>query len=132
HRIAGVEARLPYLRRGKLLAMRTPHRGGEGRGHVLGQPQRLADLADGAARAIGDDGGGDAGAVAAVALVDVLDHLLAALVLEIDVDVGRLLPFLRQEAGEEDVYLLRVDIGDAEDEAHHRVRSRAAPLAQDL
>ncbi len=37
-----------------------------------------------------DHGRGDPGAVAAVFLVDVLDHLLAPLMLEIDVDVGRL------------------------------------------
>jgi hypothetical protein len=35
-----------------------------------------------------DDGGGNTGTVAAVFCVDVLDHLLAPLMLEIDVDVG--------------------------------------------
>ena len=37
-----------------------------------------------------NDGRADRGAIAAVALVDILDHFLAPLVLEIDVDVGRL------------------------------------------
>ena len=37
-----------------------------------------------------DDGRADGGALAAIALVDVLDHLFAPLMLEIDVDVGRL------------------------------------------
>jgi hypothetical protein len=52
--------------------------------------ERLAHLADGAAAAIADDGADDRRAVAAVAVIDVLDHLLAPLVLEIDVDIGRL------------------------------------------
>ena len=43
------------------------------------------------------------GAVAAVFLVDVLDHLLAPLVLEIDVDVGRLVALLGDEALEQQV-----------------------------
>ncbi len=47
----------------------------------------------------------DAGAVAAVARVDILDHLLAPLVLEIDVDVGRLAPRRGDEALEQKVVL---------------------------
>ena len=69
------------------------------------QAQRLADLADRHARAVVDDGGADRGAVAAVALVDVLDHLLAPLVLEVDVDVGRLVALGRDEALEQQVDL---------------------------
>ena len=51
--------------------------------------------------AVVDDGGAEPGAVAAVAVVDVLDHLLAALVLEVDVDVGRLVARLGDEALED-------------------------------
>ena len=76
---------------------------GERADGVLRQAEGLADLAHGRARAVGDDGGGDAGAVAAVFLVDVLHHLLAPLVLEIDVDVGRLVALGRDEALEEEV-----------------------------
>ena len=96
------------------------------------QPHRLADLAHGRARAIADDGGGEPGAVAAVARVDVLDHLLAPLVLEIDVDVGRLLALGRDEALEQQVDLGRVHRGDAEAVADGGVGRRAAPLAQDV
>ena len=67
------------------------------------QAHRLADFADRAARPVMDDGGGDAGAVAAVFGVDVLDHFLAPLMLEIDVDVGRLLALLGNEALEQQV-----------------------------
>ena len=77
------------------------------RDRVLRQAEHLADLADGAAAAIADHGRGEAGALAAVFLVDVLDHLLAPLVLEIDVDVGRLAPLLRDEALEQKIDLAR-------------------------
>ena len=94
------------------------------------RPKRLADFADGAARPIADDGRGDAGAVAAVALVDILDHLLAPLMLEIDVDVGRLLALLRDEAREQQIVLRRIDAGDAEHIADGGIGRRAAPLAE--
>src|SRR4051795_3688076 len=65
-------------------ALRRPAPGGRGEGAdgVLAQPERLADIADGGARAVGDDGRGDTGAIAGVLLVDVLHHDLAPLVLE--------------------------------------------------
>src|SRR2546422_3527308 len=61
----------------------APKRARERPDRVLREAKDLADVADGAAAAIADDGGGKAGMVAAVAPVDVLDHLLAPLVLEI-------------------------------------------------
>src|SRR6202035_2688007 len=89
------------------------------------------DLADRRARAVADYGGGKTGAVAAVFFVDVLDHLLAPLVLEIDIDVGRLAARRADEALEQHVDAGRVDRGDAEAIADHRIGRRAAPLAQD-
>ena len=86
-------------------AAHAPDRGGERADGVLATAEGLADFADGGAAAIGDDGGGDAGMVAAVVLVDVLDHLLAPLVLEIDVDVGRLAAIRGDEALEQQVAL---------------------------
>ena len=83
------------------------------------------------AAAIADHGGGDAGAVAAVAGVDILDHLLAALVLEIDVDVGRLFALGRDEALEQQIDLGGIHIGDAEAIADRRIGGRAAALAED-
>ncbi len=60
----------------------------ERRDGVVGQAHRAADLADRALAAVMHHRGAKPGAVPAVAFVDVLDHLFAALVLEIDVDVG--------------------------------------------
>ena len=51
-------------------------------------PEGLADVADGRAGAVGDDVGYLGRAVAAVALVDVGDDLLAPARLDVDVDVG--------------------------------------------
>ena len=79
-----------------------------------------------------DDGGDDRGAVAAVAAVDILHHLLAPRMFEIDVDVGRLQPLLGDEALEQQIDLGRIDRGDAEHVADGRVRRRAAALAQDV
>ena len=102
------------------------------RGHVLGQSQHLADLADGAAGAIMHDGRADRRAVAPVALVDVLDHLFAPLVLEIDIDIRRFAAILGNKAGEEKFGLFRIYRGDAEAIAHGAVGCRAAALAEDF
>ena len=83
----------------------SPARLGQPTGHVLREPERLADLADGAAAAIADDGADDGGAVAAVAIIDVLDDLLAPLMLEIDIDIGRLVAAGGDEALEQQVML---------------------------
>ena len=64
---------------------------GHGFGQVIDeyriQPQRLAHVAHGAAGAVGDNGGGQGGALAGILVVDVLDDLFAALVLEIHIDI---------------------------------------------
>ncbi|GJD81874.1 hypothetical protein NBEOAGPD_5130 [Methylobacterium gregans] len=115
----------------QILAPRAPDRVGERRRDVLGEAQHLADLADGRARAVMDHGRADRGALAPVLRVQVLDHLLAALVLEIDIDVGRLVAVLGDEAGEEQPDLGGIDRRDAEAVADGRVRRRAAALAED-
>jgi hypothetical protein len=50
-------------------------------------------------------------------------------VLEIDVDIGRLVAVGRDKAREQQVVVQRIDRGDAEQEADDRVRRRAAALA---
>src|SRR5208282_3117267 len=71
-------------------------------------------------------------AVASIALVDVLDHLLAPLVLEIDVDIGRLAAVFGNETGEQEIALVRIHRRDAEAIANGAVRRRAAALAEDF
>ena len=94
------------------------------------KPKRLADFAQRAFRAVMDDGGDNPGAVAAIALIDILHHLLAPLMFEIDVDVGRLGAFFGQEAGKEQIVADRIDRGDAEQIADQRIGRTAASLAQ--
>ena len=130
-RIGGIEPGLADVIVRQAVAI-APHGLGERCGHVLRQAQGLADFADGAARAIVNDGRADRGALAAVALVDVLDHLLAPLVLEIDVDVGRLAAVFRDEAGEQELRRRRIDRGDAEAKADRAVGRRAAALAENV
>src|SRR5690606_16353497 len=94
------------------------------------QSQRLAHLAHGAARTIMDDGRRYASTMTAIALVNVLDDLLAPLMLEIDIDVRRLLALVRHEAREKQVVVGRIDRGDAKHVAHGRVGRRSPALAE--
>ncbi len=68
--------------------------------------------------------------VLAVAGVEVLDHLLAAVDVEVDVDV-RQRPRLVDEALEEELVGDRVDLGDAQAVGHDRVAGTPPPLADD-
>src|ERR1044072_2034925 len=70
--------------------------------------------AEAGAAARGAPRAGDAGAVAAVFAVDVLDDLFAPLVFEIDVDVGRLVALARDESLHEQLAARRIHLGDAE------------------
>jgi hypothetical protein len=130
-RIGAVEPELVDVAVGDALAGPAPHLPGERGRQVLGQAQRLAHLAHRAARAEAADHGGERGVIVRVGAIDPLDHVLAPLMLEIDVDVGRLVAVLGNEALEQQAMLDRVDRGDAEDVADHRIGRRAAALAQD-
>ena len=95
-----------------------------------GMPRALADVADGGTGAIGDHFGRHAGPLAAVFLVEILQHFLAALVLEVDVDVGGFVPLAADEPLEQHVHPLRIDGGDAQAIADGRVGRRTAALAE--
>ncbi len=129
-RVGGIEPRLAHIFLGQGRIAQAPDGGGQRGDRVLGEAQRLADLAHRRAAAIGDDGGRQAGAVAAVAGIDILDHLLAPLMLEVDVDVGRLFALGRDEALEQKIDLGGIDIGDGEAIADGGVGGRAAALAE--
>ena len=95
------------------------------------QPECLSHVAHGRAEAVADHLGGHRRARAAVGVVEVLDHLLAAVVLEVDVDVGGLTALAADEALEEDLHPGRVDRRDPEAVADRRIGRRSAPLAED-
>ena len=96
------------------------------------RPKTFATSRSALLRAIADDGGGEAGALAAVFVVDVLHHLFAPLVLEIDVDIGRLVALGREEAAEDEIAYDGFDLGDLKAVADHRIGGRAAALAEDF
>ena len=70
------------------------------------------------------------GALAAVFLVDILNDLLAPLVLEIDIDVGRLVARVGDEALEEEIVNVGIDLGNPEAIADDGIGRRAAPLRE--
>ena len=72
------------------------------------------------------------GAIASVALVDVLDHFFAALVLDVEVDVGRAVAFGRQEPFEQQPERDRVGLGDTERVTDRAVRRAPPALAVDV
>ena len=95
-----------------------------------GDPQRPAHLPHGGPSAVADDVRHHGGVVAAVLPVDVLDHLLAPRVHDVEIDVGRLVPLARQEPLEQQLDPRRIDRRDPEAIADHRVRRRPAALAE--
>jgi hypothetical protein len=96
------------------------------------EAERLPDLADGATRAVADDGRRHGGAARAVATIDVLDDLLATVAgRQVEIDVGPLAALLGEEALEEEVHRDGVDRRDAEGVADRAVRRRAATLTED-
>ena len=109
----------------------APDETGQRACHVLRHAQHLADFAHCAAGAVGNHDGGERRAMPAIGVVDPLDDLLAPLMLEIDIDIGRLVALLGDEALEQKLVLDGVDRGDAEHVADGGIRRRAAPLAED-
>ena len=74
------------------------------------QAERLADVADRTARAIGREGRDERGVLAAVAFGDADDELLADVPREVEVDVGHRRELAVEEAAEREVRLDRVDV----------------------
>ena len=129
--ISGVETDARHVRRHHLVPVAAPEHALQRGDRIVGQAERLRHLAERHLRAVADDGRGHPGMVAAILGVDVLDHLLAALVLEVDVDVRRLVALGADEALEQEVGTGRIDGGDAEAVADGGVGGRAATLAED-
>ncbi len=130
-RVARVEPRFDQAVGRHLVAVPPGHGAREPVDLVEGQAEGAADVAQRRARTIGGERGGERGAIAPVALVEVLHHLLAPRVLEVDVDVRRLVALARDEALEQHLHARGIDLGDAQRVAHRGVGGRATPLAQD-
>ena len=96
HRVVGLEPGLADALGHDLAAVPPGEHAGEPVDLREVEAERLADVAHRALRPVGDERRGERRAVAAVFRVDVLHHFLAPLVLEVDVDVGRLVALLRR------------------------------------
>ena len=96
------------------------------------EPKDLGHLAQRRAPPVGDDLGDHGRAVTAVERVDVLNELLATLVLEVHVDVRRLRALHREKALEEQARARGVHGGDAQAVANRAVCGTSAPLAEDV
>ena len=129
-RLVRIQPGLPDQLRVGARIRRPPHPARQPGGGVPGEAHRPAHLADRGAGAEARHGGAESGAVAPVALVDPLDDLLAPLVLEVDVDVRRLAPVLRDEPLEDHRDAVGADLGDPEQVAQDRVARRPPALAE--
>ena len=88
-------------------------RGGQPRDVARRQAERLAELADGAARPVGGEGADERGLPRAVALVHAHDQPLADVAREVEVDVGDARELLVQEAPQREPRLDGVDVREA-------------------
>ena len=101
--IAGVEAERAQPRLAAFGAAEAPRLPREGAREIARKAERSGNLAGGGARAVGDHRRRQPGAVAPVSGVDILNDFLAPFVLEIDVDVRRLVARGGNEALEQNI-----------------------------
>ena len=126
-----IEARFAKART-KILAVVPPGDAARQALDLVGlQAKRLTGVAQRAFRAVTDHRRRQRGALAAVFFIDVLDHLFAPLMLEINIDVRRLVALPGDETLEQHGHARRIDRGDAQRVADRRVGGRTAALAQD-
>ena len=90
------------------------------------QAERLADIADRAAASVGGEARDERGVLAAVALGDGDDQLLADVAREVEVDVGDGRELVVQKTAEREVRADRIDVREAGEVADDRADRRAA------
>ena len=93
---------------------------------AVGHLQHAADVAQHAARLQRSEGDDLRDLVAAVALLHVVDHLAAAVLAEVDVEVGHRHAFGIEEALEQQAEADRIEIGDGQRIGDQRAGARAA------
>ncbi len=89
--------------------------------------QHAADVAQHAARLQGAEGDDLRDLLAAVALLDVADDLVAPVLAEVDVEVGHRHALGIEEALEQQIEPQRIEVGDGQRIGDERARARAAP-----
>ena len=121
--------RLRHVRSDRLGAVEHVDRAGHPLDLARRQAERLAEVADRAARPVAGERRDQRRALRAVALVDAGDQLLADVAREVEVDVGRLGDLLVQEAPQEEPVAHRVDVREPGQVADDRADARAAAPA---
>src|SRR6516165_11223080 len=101
--VGGVEPGLAHSQISDRVVAPAPDDAGECGDDIDAETQGLADLADRRARAVADHRGGETGPVAAVLFIDVLNDLLAPLMLEININIGWLVARSADEALEQHI-----------------------------
>ena len=94
------------------------------------EAERLADVPDRAARAVGREGCDERGMLPSVALDDADDELLADVAREVEVDVRNRRELAVEEAAEREVVRDRIDVREAGQVADERADRRAAPASR--
>src|SRR5690606_12495711 len=110
--VVRVEVELLDLFVGYAVDRPAPDEASEHLGEIARQSERLADFGHGPSCPVARNHSGQRAEVTAIGLVYPLDDFFAALMLEVDVDIGRLLAFAADEALEKQFMPDRVDRGD--------------------
>ena len=108
----------------------APEAGPDGRDLIGRKAQCPGHVTRRAAPPVADDIGRERRPRPAVLAVDVLEDLLAPFVLEIHVDVGRLVALATDEALDQHLHPGRVHLDDAQHETDGRICGRTTPLAE--
>ncbi|SMG02914.1 titin [Burkholderia singularis] len=95
-------------------------------GEHIAEIEHAADIAHGRLRGHRAEGGDLRHRVRAVLLLHVLDHAVAAVLAEIDIEVGHRHPLRIQKALEQQVVAQRIEIGDTQRIGNERARAGAA------
>src|SRR5690606_16596378 len=88
------------------------------------------DITNRRTRAVRGNHGRHPGAVTAVFFIDVLQYFLAPLMLEININIRRLISLAANEPLEQHITAIGIDRGDAKHIADGRVGRRTAALAE--
>ena len=127
-----VEVQLLGMLRLDPLLRPAPDLGVEQGDHIFRKSKHFADIAQRALGAIADHGRAKCGVIAAIGLEHPLHDDLAPLVLEIDIDIRRFAPLLRDKALEQQVVAFRINRGDAKHIAYRAIGGRTSPLAENV
>src|SRR5699024_9187073 len=95
-----------------------------------GHGQRLAAVAQGTAKPITYDDGGERSMLSAVFPIDVLNDFFASVVLKIDINIGWLVAFATDEAGKQKLAAFGVHLGNAQAIANGRIGCRTSALTK--